>query len=78
MREDASGGTPEAVSPSPELPQTAESQRSTKNALNTALIAFPFSGSAKSIRTFELLSRLPPKEEAWGLAEAYYRYCAWQ
>ncbi|KAF2014262.1 hypothetical protein BU24DRAFT_423267 [Aaosphaeria arxii CBS 175.79] len=41
------------------------------------LSAFPFHASTAYISTHDVLSRLPPKDEAWTLAEAYYRYCAW-
>ncbi|KAF2153605.1 hypothetical protein K461DRAFT_278410 [Myriangium duriaei CBS 260.36] len=40
-------------------------------------IAFPFNDARASISTRDLLSRLPPREEAWTLVESYYRYCAW-
>ncbi|KAH8587807.1 hypothetical protein B0O99DRAFT_526197, partial [Bisporella sp. PMI_857] len=48
-----------------------------QSAFATGPIAFPFSGSAARISTRDLLSQLPPKEEAWTLVESYYRYCAW-
>ncbi|KAL4939489.1 hypothetical protein BDV06DRAFT_198793 [Aspergillus oleicola] len=44
---------------------------------STTSIAFPFNGSAARISSRDLLSHLPPREEAWTLAESYYRYCAW-
>lgn len=43
-----------------------------------APIAFPFSVSPARLSTRDLLSKLPMKDETWILAEAYYRYCAWQ
>ncbi|KAJ8113234.1 hypothetical protein OPT61_g4591 [Boeremia exigua] len=39
--------------------------------------AFPFSPMAHMISTRDLISRLPPKEEALALVNCYYRYCAW-
>lgn len=43
-----------------------------------APIGFPLTASPVHISTRELLSSLPPREEAWTLVESYYRYCAWQ
>lgn len=40
--------------------------------------AFPFIPMARMVSTRDLLSRLPPREEALVLANCYYRYCAWQ
>lgn len=41
-------------------------------------IGFPFSSAPARISTRDLLAKLPSREEAWALAEAYFRYCAWQ
>lgn len=79
--QDASGSSaasPEATSPAPEVPQASTYLQTGEIASTAASTAFPFTVSAKKIRTSDLLSHLPPKEEAWILAEAYYRYCAWQ
>lgn len=40
--------------------------------------AFPFNEAVAHMTTRDLLSHLPPKDEAWTLVESYYRYCAWQ
>ena len=40
-------------------------------------VAFPFSVTPARVSTKSLLARLPPKDEAWTLVEAYYKYCAW-
>lgn len=76
--QDASAASPEPSSPSPERSQAPNSLQSGQTTTAAAPTAFPFTVSAKNIRTSELLSCLPPKEEAWILVEAYYRYCAWQ
>ncbi|KAJ4987063.1 transcriptional regulatory protein C1F7.11c 2 [Stagonosporopsis vannaccii] len=39
--------------------------------------AFPFSPMSHRVSTRDLVSRLPPKEEALALVSCYYRYCAW-
>ncbi|OJJ02455.1 hypothetical protein ASPVEDRAFT_676961 [Aspergillus versicolor CBS 583.65] len=63
--------------PSPKVPQSAASLQASHPTFGTAAIAFPFSTSAAGTSTQDLLSHLPPREEAWTLAESYYRYCAW-
>ncbi|CAI6088301.1 unnamed protein product [Clonostachys chloroleuca] len=64
--------------PSPALPQdSASSQTIHNNPHATTPIGFPLSASAAHISTRELISCLPPREEAWALCESYYRYCAW-
>ncbi|OQV06667.1 Fungal specific transcription factor domain-containing protein [Cladophialophora immunda] len=62
---------------SPEPPQAAVHVQSAASAFGTAPIAFPFNTSTARISTRDLLSHLPPREEAWILVESYYRYCAW-
>lgn len=39
---------------------------------------FPFRPVSHAVRTRDLVSRLPPREEALALVNCYYRYCAWQ
>lgn len=64
--------------PSPNLhPDSAPSQPG-HPASHATLIGFPLDASAARISTRSLLASLPPREEAWILAESYYRYCAWQ
>uniref|UniRef100_A0A8H7NQV2 Xylanolytic transcriptional activator regulatory domain-containing protein n=1 Tax=Bionectria ochroleuca TaxID=29856 RepID=A0A8H7NQV2_BIOOC len=64
--------------PSPALPQDSTSlQTSHNNPHATTPIGFPLSASAAHISTRDLISCLPPREEAWALCESYYRYCAW-
>lgn len=64
--------------PSPELRQdTVPPQPSIITSYSTP-ISFPFNASPAQISTRDLLSCLPPREEAWTLVESYYRYCAWQ
>ncbi|KAI0891439.1 hypothetical protein F4806DRAFT_302651 [Annulohypoxylon nitens] len=63
--------------PSPELRQdTVPPQPSIITSYSTP-ISFPFNASPAQISTRDLLSCLPPREEAWTLVESYYRYCAW-
>ncbi|KAL2432701.1 hypothetical protein ABEF95_014691 [Exophiala dermatitidis] len=63
--------------PTPELPQDSGPSLNNQSSSLPAPIGFPFNASAANISTRDLLSCLPPREEAWTLAEAYYRYCAW-
>lgn len=72
--QDISESTSVADALSPEAPPVLQARPGT----DTAPVAFPFSTSTARIRTRDLLTRLPPKEEAWTLVESYYRYCAWQ
>ncbi|KAL4901553.1 hypothetical protein BDW74DRAFT_187209 [Aspergillus multicolor] len=68
--QDGAESPPLTRAPSPKIPQASA-------AFQTPPIAFPFNASAAHISTRELLSRLPPKEEAETLVESYYRYCSW-
>ncbi|KAH7411112.1 hypothetical protein BKA64DRAFT_692805 [Cadophora sp. MPI-SDFR-AT-0126] len=63
--------------PSPEIPQTSTSFQPGVLSAITSPNTFPFSAGMPKMSTRQLLSHLPPKDEAWTLAEAYYRYCAW-
>ncbi|KAJ9144638.1 Transcription factor [Pleurostoma richardsiae] len=63
--------------PSPELHQDSVPSRSSLLTSHTTPIAFPLNASPARISTRDLLSCLPPREEAWTLVESYYRYCAW-
>ncbi|KAL4970486.1 fungal specific transcription factor domain-containing protein [Aspergillus stella-maris] len=63
--------------PSPVHHQPSFPLQSNHLDFGAAPIAFPFNGSAARISTRDLVSHLPPREEAWTLAESYYRYCAW-
>ncbi|KAM5344358.1 hypothetical protein ACJ41O_012895 [Fusarium nematophilum] len=63
--------------PSPELPQDSVPAQPSLLTSHDVPIGFPLTASAARISTRELLSWLPPREEAWTLAESYYRYCAW-
>ncbi|CAH0022329.1 unnamed protein product [Clonostachys rhizophaga] len=64
--------------PSPALQQDSASVQTThNNPYATTPIGFPLSASAAHISTRDLISCLPPREEAWALCESYYRYCAW-
>ncbi|VUC36500.1 unnamed protein product [Clonostachys rosea] len=64
--------------PSPALQQDPASfQTAHNNPYTTTPIGFPLNASAAHISTRDLISCLPPREEAWSLVESYYRYCAW-
>ncbi|KAK9234666.1 hypothetical protein V1525DRAFT_391222 [Lipomyces kononenkoae] len=63
--------------PSPENPPDSVPFQRDHLSFGTDPVAFPFTTTAARISTRDLLSRLPPKDEAWTLAESYYRYCAW-
>ncbi|PVH82125.1 hypothetical protein DL98DRAFT_653478 [Cadophora sp. DSE1049] len=63
--------------PSPEITQTSTSFQPGLLSAITSPNTFPFSAGMPKMSTRQLLSHLPPKDEAWTLAEAYYRYCAW-
>ncbi|KAF2829606.1 hypothetical protein CC86DRAFT_285630 [Ophiobolus disseminans] len=39
--------------------------------------SFPFSPTARRVSIRDLVSHLPPKDEAFALVNCYYRYCAW-
>jgi hypothetical protein len=62
--------------PSPAADRTNYGQF--ENPVPNGLTSFPFNCSGVYISTRELLTSLPPRDEAWRLAECYYRYCAWQ
>lgn len=64
--------------PSPERPHDSIPSQPSHLTPHTAPIGFPLNASPAHISTRELLSCLPPRDEAWTLAESYYRYCAWQ
>ncbi|KAK5455824.1 hypothetical protein LTS15_005141 [Exophiala xenobiotica] len=64
--------------PSPSSPPAQPAWGSKSVASDIVPISFPFNAAPARVSTQELVSRLPPKEEAWTLVEAYFRYCAWQ
>lgn len=78
VTQDVSDSAANTRAPSPEAPQVSIPSQPGILSPGTAPIAFPFNASAAVISTRDLLSRLPPRDEAWTLAESYYRYCAWQ
>lgn len=64
--------------PTPEHGQESAPSQHFLSIPHTAPIGFPLTTSPAHISTRELLSSLPPRDEAWTLVESYYRYCAWQ
>ncbi|KAI0886892.1 fungal-specific transcription factor domain-containing protein [Annulohypoxylon maeteangense] len=62
---------------SPELRQDPAPSQPSLSTSYTTSIGFPVNASPAHISTRHLLSCLPPRDEAWSLAESYYRYCAW-
>ncbi|KAL4764891.1 Zn(II)2Cys6 transcription factor [Aspergillus foveolatus] len=62
--------------PSP-VNQPSAPLQSSQLGLGFAPIAFPFNTSGARTGIRDLLSYLPPREEALTLVESYYRYCAW-
>ncbi|KAI2919210.1 hypothetical protein CBS147320_8664 [Aspergillus niger] len=75
--QDISDSPPVTRAPSPKIAQEPVRSRSGRLTPGTAPIAFPFNVAASHVSTRELLSRLPPREEAETLVASYYRYCAW-
>ncbi|GKZ24450.1 hypothetical protein AbraIFM66951_010458 [Aspergillus brasiliensis] len=75
--QDISDSPPGTRAPSPKIPQNSVPSQPGRVTPGTAPIAFPFNVAAAHISTQELLSRLPPQEEAQTLVASYYRYCAW-
>ncbi|KAL5330096.1 hypothetical protein ACEPPN_003620 [Leptodophora sp. 'Broadleaf-Isolate-01'] len=63
--------------PSPEIAQASTSFQLGQLAPIVSTSVFPFSTRKSQMSTHQLLSHLPPRDEAWTLVEAYYRYCAW-
>ncbi|KAJ9611878.1 hypothetical protein H2204_015120 [Knufia peltigerae] len=78
VTQDVSASPSNICAPSPEAHQASMPRRPDQLPSVTGSNAFPFAVSVVPISTQALLSRLPPREEAWFLVEAYYRYCAWQ
>ncbi|RAK88204.1 hypothetical protein BO79DRAFT_237884 [Aspergillus costaricaensis CBS 115574] len=76
--QDISDSPPVTRAPSPKIIQEPIRSQPGRLTPGTAPIAFPFNVAASHISTRELLSRLPPREEAETLVASYYRYCAWQ
>ncbi|KAL4736407.1 hypothetical protein BDV11DRAFT_211264 [Aspergillus similis] len=62
--------------PSP-VTQPSAPLQSSQLGFCVAPIAFPFNASSTRTGIRDLLSHLPPREEALTLVESYYRYCAW-
>ncbi|GCB23345.1 uncharacterized transcriptional regulatory protein C1F7.11c [Aspergillus awamori] len=75
--QDISDSPPVTRAPSPKITQEPVRSQPGRLTPGTAPIAFPFNVAASHISTRELLSRLPPREEAETLVASYYRYCAW-
>ncbi|KAI9877347.1 MAG: hypothetical protein M1823_007117, partial [Watsoniomyces obsoletus] len=75
--QDVSDSASNTRAPSPELPQASAPFQPSQLASANAPIVFPFTAGVPRISTRQLLSHLPPRDEAWALVEAYYRYCAW-
>ncbi|GLA08362.1 hypothetical protein AnigIFM60653_009893 [Aspergillus niger] len=75
--QDISDSPPVTRAPSPKIAQEPVRSRPGRLTPGTAPIAFPFNVAASHVSTRELLSRLPPREEAETLVASYYRYCAW-
>ncbi|GKZ81188.1 hypothetical protein AnigIFM56816_005700 [Aspergillus niger] len=75
--QDISDSPPVTRAPSPKIAQEPVRSRPGRLTPSTAPIAFPFNVAASHVSTRELLSRLPPREEAETLVASYYRYCAW-
>ncbi|KAK2600059.1 hypothetical protein QQS21_005223 [Conoideocrella luteorostrata] len=63
--------------PSPEQPQDSVPSQPSLLPSDTTSTGFPLTTSLARISTQDLLSCLPSRDEAWTLAESYYRYCAW-
>lgn len=61
-----------------EATQGSESPLPEHSNMYAAPVAFPFNEAGAQISTRDLFAQLAPREEAWTLVEAYYRYCAWQ